>query len=312
MGEYEIRIRNPQNYILEFPELIGNLIVTKSTLSVTITEDLVIDQYDIILSSDISSEIVGFVNGDDILSVFGSTIPYYFVDAQGNEYQDGDTGGFIIKIRPVQNYLYEYINVGRLYVNPIGTILHKVRTSLDCVEYNPDDPDGLFYTAIFRYDNPNSQIIHALIGVDNNVDGPGRFEGTLPTAFIPGSDTVEFRFDGQRIVWSLITFESAHKTSVSSDATSESGKCEAKSVEDDTSYTLFPNPVTDILNIENNISAISNVDIFDIYGVLYHNTDFNIASPNIIQIDMTDDPTGMYFVQITSSTDVKVYSIIKE
>ena len=76
---------------------------------------------------------------------------------------------------------------------------------------------------------------------------------------------------------------------------------------------LYPNPVIDILTIQNNISAISNVDIFDIYGVLYHNTNFSITSPDIIQVDMTTGyPTGMYFVQITSSTDVKVYSILKQ
>ena len=48
--------------------------------------------------------------------------PYHTISLmpQGNEYQNGDTGGFIIKIRPVQNYMYEYNNVGRLYVNPAG------------------------------------------------------------------------------------------------------------------------------------------------------------------------------------------------
>ena len=312
VGEYEIRIRNPQNYILEFPEVVGILTVTKSTLNVTITEDLVIDQYDIILSSDISSQILGFVNGDDVLSVFGETIPYYFVDAQGNEYLDGDTGGFIIKLRPVQNYLYEYINVGRLYVNPNGEGFNKIRTYLDCVEHNPDDAEGLFYTAIFSYENPNTEIIHIAEGSENYFSGQARFEGILTTIFMPGSDTFKIRFDGIKLVWNLTSFGSTHKTSVSSESTSESGKCEAKSEDSDTSYGLYPNPVTGILNIQNNISAISSVDIFDIYGVLYHNTNFSTTSPDTIQIDMTDYPAGMYFVQITSSTDVKVYSIIKQ
>ncbi len=87
VGRYKIRINEDDdtvfaNYTLTYGS--GLYTIEKRELSIAIN-DLVIEEGAVILNSDISlqSNPEGFVYEDTTFSVFGSTIPYYFVSAQG-------------------------------------------------------------------------------------------------------------------------------------------------------------------------------------------------------------------------------------
>jgi hypothetical protein len=73
---------------------------------------------------------------------------------------------------------------------------------------------------------------------------------------------------------------------------------------------LFPNPVSEILNIENTSNYnVSNVSIYSINGALVK----EINSQNSIQtIPVSDLQTGLYFVKIQLNDEVKNFKFIKK
>ena len=302
-GDYLIKIRNPQNYTIAYGNDHGILSIERKTLTVQIN-DVLINEGDVI--PEITSIIEGFVYDDTIETV----LPYYFVDNEGNEYSDGDIGVFNIKITEPQNYLIDYVRDAKLYINVLNGGTRKIRTYLDCVEYD-NIPGNLDYKVVFRYENENFDTLYVLEGLDNNFSGPAQYEGQLPIAFLPGSGTFEVRFDGSQLLWSLTTFGSTHNTSVSSSSTAGSGKCDAKI---DSVYEVYPNPVTGpeyILTVQQNVTEVSQVKLLDIYGSTLFNGSFDGIVQNIY-INMLTYPSGVYFVRISNSSSVKVFNIIKD
>jgi hypothetical protein len=73
---------------------------------------------------------------------------------------------------------------------------------------------------------------------------------------------------------------------------------------------LFPNPVSEMLNIENTTNNnVSNVSIYSISGALVK----EINSQNSIQtIPVSDLQTGLYFVKIQVNDEVKNFKFIKK
>ncbi len=276
------------------------------------TNDLLIDQGEVLDANSVISTISGFVYNETISSVFTDGL-YYFVNAEGEEYKVGDVGVFDILIRDVQNYSAKYIKQGKVYVNPTGNNIRKIRTYLDCVEDNPNDPNGLNYIAHFRYDNPNSETIYIFHGEDNNMTGNAVWSGITPIVFLPGENIFTILFDGNRLIWNLTSSDSTHKTSVSSEASSDSGKCDAKDLDDDNAfYEVYPNPVKNILTIQQNILETSDIDIYNVYGILYTKAKFERKTEKTISIDMSDFPNGMYYVRIAGNSGVKLFNILKE
>jgi len=277
------------------------------------TEDLLIDQGEILDENSVISTISGFVYNETLSTVFPDGIQYYFENAEGKEYEVGDVGVFDILIRDIKNYEWIYQKLGKAYVNPTGKNIRKIRTYLDCVEDNPNDPDGLNYIAHFRYDNPNSETIYIFHGEDNNLTGDASWSGITPRVFLPGENMFTILFDGNRLIWHLTSSDSTHKTSVSSEASSDSGKCDAKEIEVNNSfYEVYPNPVKNSLTIEQNISETSDVDIYNVYGILYTKAKFERKTGKTINIDMTGFPNGMYYVRIVGNSGVNLFNIIKE
>jgi hypothetical protein len=68
----------------------------------------------------------------------------------------------------------------------------------------------------------------------------------------------------------------------------------------------YPNPVTNVLNIENN-SLISNVDIISVTGQTIFKKDYN---HNKISIDTKKLSNGIYFLEITSEDKIKVIKVL--
>lgn len=68
-------------------------------------------------------------------------------------------------------------------------------------------------------------------------------------------------------------------------------------------FSIFPNPVTDILNISTN-SIIGNIIIYDIKGQIMLQTNENVIDTDVLR-------SGIYFIQITSGNSTGIQKIIK-
>jgi|GEM_PF-726746 len=74
------------------------------------------------------------------------------------------------------------------------------------------------------------------------------------------------------------------------------------------SITIFPNPASDVLNIENKSSdAITNVSVYSINGVLVKE-----AKKAMDKISVSDLQTGVYFVKIQAGNQTLNYKFIKK
>ena len=280
------------------------------------TGDLIVQQGETIDTSLISTSIRGYEYAETQDDVFPEGIPYIFEDINGVEYTEGASGVYFIKIEEPQNYTIseEYSKFGTLYVNPTGNNLRKIRTYLDCVEENFSDPDGLVYIANYRYENPNDETIYIAEGPENQLTGPAAAtsKGELPFIFLPGQGTFQIRFDGNTLKWELTSRDSTHKSSTTSNANANANKCDSDIAGTSISFILHPNPVNGMLYIDQNVSEVVTLDIFDIYGVLYLNTSLDGRnSPMTHEINMADYPQGIYFIRITTKDDVNVYTVVK-
>lgn len=72
-------------------------------------------------------------------------------------------------------------------------------------------------------------------------------------------------------------------------------------------FSLYPNPVTDVLNI-NSKTEVSNVTIYDILGKQIISQSPNMNSP---QIDMSSLSAGVYMVKVTVGDSSKTFKIVK-
>ncbi len=74
-------------------------------------------------------------------------------------------------------------------------------------------------------------------------------------------------------------------------------------------FKLFPNPSSWKIQIHSENLVINGVEIFDIRGQLIFKNSYGLE--NDIQVDISDKPTGIYFVKIISSNNIPVEKIIK-
>jgi tRNA splicing ligase len=73
-------------------------------------------------------------------------------------------------------------------------------------------------------------------------------------------------------------------------------------------FEVYPNPVTDILNISNN-ENITNVSVFNLLGQeVFSKT----AATNISQIDLSNLSSGAYMVKVATDGFVKTIKIVKQ
>ena len=281
----------------------GRYGISPAELTVT-TGDYLIHQNEEIDVTQIPLQIEGYVYEETIDSIFPEGVEFRFEDDYGREYESGDSGIFNIYIQDPENYVLQYASVGKLYVSPNDGNLRKVRSYLDCIEVDLDAPDGLYYTANYRYVNPNDVAIYVLQGPDNNLSGPAVREGEPPVIFLAGEGTFKVRFDGQRMVWNLTTFDTTQKSSTSSEATAESGKCDAKDVGsiEEAGYMIFPVPFEDQLTIQRTVYETGTVEVHNTSGLLVASESFRKNKGNDIILDMSSVQAGIYFIRISTST----------
>lgn len=281
----------------------GRYGISPAELTVT-TGDYLIHQGEEIDVTQIPLQIEGFVYEENIDSIFPEGIEFRFEDDYSREYEPGDSGIFNIYIQDPENYTLQYASVGKLYVSPNDGNLRKVRSYLDCIEVDLDAPDGLYYTANYRYLNPNDVTVYVLQGPDNNISGPAVREGEPPVIFLSGEGTFKVRFDGQRMLWSLTTFDTTQKSSTTSEATAESGKCDAKDVGsiEEAGYSIFPVPFEDQLTIQRSVYETGTVEVHNTSGLLIASESFRKNNANDIILDMSSVPAGIYFIRISTSS----------
>lgn len=87
-------------------------------------------------------------------------------------------------------------------------------------------------------------------------------------------------------------------------------ECEAILKNDEftaSSFTLYPNPVHNMLYIENNTNTlIQKIVVYDILGKTIME-----QSGNIAQIDFSNVTSGLYFVKISSEKEIMVKKIMR-
>ena len=75
----------------------------------------------------------------------------------------------------------------------------------------------------------------------------------------------------------------------------------------DTSLVLYPNPTKDHIYIEGN-SAIKSIEIYDIQGRMLTQENYNSKNVNL---NMSNQATGIYFVKIKTAKGVKTEKVVK-
>ncbi|NMM48508.1 S8 family peptidase [Marinigracilibium pacificum] len=287
----------------------GKLFIDPAELSVLI-QDFYINDGEEININEIISEITGYVYNESAEIVFPNGVTYRFIDDDGNEYESGKPGIYNITLEDPNNYFSTYLSDAKLFVNVVDEFAKKIRTYLDCVEYDPTAPDGLNYIANFRYLNPNDYTIFIGLGEDNLLTGSAERDGNPPTSFYPGEGTFQIRFDGNDLKWSLTSNESTHKSSTSLSASSSSNKC--SSGNRDSFYIIYPNPVHGSLTIEKNVDDESIVEVYDYYGNMHFEGIIPRGKSKSIEIDFSSFYIDTYLIKIQSNEGVKIYSVIKE
>lgn len=76
---------------------------------------------------------------------------------------------------------------------------------------------------------------------------------------------------------------------------------------DTASFKIFPNPVSDILNIKSQ-DVVNNVSVYNVLGKLVHQSSPNTISPSI---DMETYKSGIYFVEVTIGDSTQTVKVIK-
>jgi len=325
VGTYDITqgdLTIGNNYNLTFID--GFFEITPASLTVTAQDKYIYDGDPL---PDFASIISGFVNGDNEENVFSSSATYE-IDPP---YVDAGIYNIIPLPRDLfspKNYSVDY-NSGTLYVNMNENGARKIKVFCDCIDEISGDPDGLNYIAHFYYENPNDYTINILQGVENYISAEGIFEGILPETFLPGIGRIDFRFDGNKIVWNLVSYDTNNKTSSTTDASSNTKKCNldgnnariAGPNEEPNSSTFhlseikgYPNPASDLYYVQLNEDQLGSVSVnlVDIQGRMYDVQLTRNTSRKQLEIDLTNLNTGLYLLKLDFVSDQKILKVIKQ
>ena len=76
----------------------------------------------------------------------------------------------------------------------------------------------------------------------------------------------------------------------------------------DNTVTVYPNPTTGMIQIQNSESRIENVEVYDAYGKMLNVVSVN---DNVTAIDLTSYASGTYFVKIVTENGVVTKRVVK-
>jgi hypothetical protein len=286
-----------------------------SPVTATVTADLKwIYDYDPLPT--FTATFSGFIGNDNqsVVTSLTFTVSPTYTGAAGT-YQ-------IIPAATAVNYIFTPVN-GPLYVNPNGPGTKQIKPKLVCIdELTVPDPDGFYYIANWEYENANSTDVYIPIGTDNLLSGDAVFNGEAqPALFESGGGTFSTPFDGQKLIWTVISHKTnGQKGAVASQASSSSSRCN-KSEQADAPLTsetaaelkVFPNPVNGILTIEFGEEKVIEDEIM-IYDVFGNSIQARVISnsENQVEVDFSAFAAGIYFVSVNTGSSVNIARIIKK
>lgn len=236
------------------------------------------------------------------------------------------------QLNPISNLMYtNSSNPQTVYASGNGVIKQIILSALDCGIDNDNDTvstdleDVNEDTNLANDDTDSDGIPNYL---DNDDDGDFIltnleyvFNKGVSSVLDTDNDTIPNYLDNDDDGDGVLTYLEDYNDDgdPSNDDTNSNGTPDylefavALSLQSNSLYNainLFPNPTSDILNIENNSGeVISNVSVYSVSGTLIKEVKSTI---NIKSISVSDLQTGIYFVKLQINDEVKNYKLIKK
>lgn len=256
----------------------------------------------------------GFLNGDNqsvVTSLTFSLSPSY--SGAAGVYQ-------IIPSASALNYLFTPIN-GTLYVNPYGAGTKQIKPRLDCVDQLTTPVNGFYYIAHFSYSNDNPTAVYIPKGSENYFSGQASYDGAnQPEVFLPGGGSFTVPFDGQKLIWTVISYRNnGQKAAVASQASSTSSRCnksaeaEAPGTGDEaTGIKVYPNPTTGtfFIQLDGQVLQLKDISIFDMYGKKL-DIDVTESFSDRLEFNLGNEKAGIYIIRINIGESVEVFRVVK-
>jgi hypothetical protein len=208
---------------------------------------------------------------------------------------------------------------GELYVNPKGQGTRKVDISLVCVDTVSNHPSGYNLLARFQYVNPNNSPVYVPLGPDNFLtSATGGWSGNPPVIFKVGTWLIQIPFDGDKLTWTLRSYNGNQKAGAASEASSTSNKCSAHlrgaqlPVSGSESIVLYPNPTQGNVQIESteDLPVNTKVLVFDLMGK-QQAVEALITDSRQVKLDMTALPQGIYIVNVQGEGVNQIFRVVK-
>jgi hypothetical protein len=148
--------------------------------------------------------------------------------------------------------------------------------------------------------------------------------GNLPEYFLPGGDnTFQIKFNGQKLRWTVKTYNVYQYTATAQDASSTSARCKkatsnklAGSVSPEaagTTATVSPNPSKGrfIISTGKGIISDRDVHITDVTGKIYIPS-ISKRSLGNLEIELpAGASSGVYFIRVKIDNNYKVFKVVK-
>ncbi len=217
------------------------------------------------------------------------------------------------------------------YINPYGPGTRAIKPVLNCVV--EIGVGSNHFIANFAYKNDNDEDVFIPTGLNNLLEGEiisiTDITGTTtldhqPTLFEQSGGEFRVEFIGDELRWIVNSLDQNHKASNSASANSNSTKCntQMKSAKVSTAMEeedlmemedlmVYPNPVTNKVNlVMKDIQDYKMIMLLDVTGRAYPITNIKTRSDRM-EIDMTNLPSGPYFIRVVMEDTTRVIQVIK-
>ncbi|HSN07640.1 MAG TPA: T9SS type A sorting domain-containing protein, partial [Hanamia sp.] len=186
--------------------------------------------------------------------------------------------------------------------------------------------------ANFGCNNPNSTVVYVPIGINNffSGDGAATAVGTPPILFQPGDvNNFQIKFNGEKLIWTVQTYNVNQNTAVAQDASSTSSRCKKNStslrtssqavLSNDINRTdiniagVAPNPSNGSFLVTTDKGFISDRDIHisDVAGRKY-SASITRLSERQLKIELpASTPAGIYILRAKVDNGFTIFKIVK-
>ncbi len=236
-----------------------------------------------------------------------------------------------VKLDCPECYITTFIP-GTLYVDPKGKFARNLKPYLVCVDTLIHDPSGLSYVANFGCNNLNNTVVYVPIGNNNFFSGDAALTevGIQPILFQPGDvNNFQIKFNGEKLKWTIQTYNVNQNTSVAQDASSTSSRCKknattlrtatqaVSSIDSNIANIniagVMPNPSRGSFLVTTDKAFISdrNIYVSDAEGRKY-SVNTTRLSERQLKIDLpATAPSGIYMLRAKVGNGFTIFKIVK-